>query len=53
MDVPSLGAQTALNGDSALYLCWLCFLLGPGDQSLGSGEGILSPVSKEIVVNES
>lgn len=38
------------NGDSASYLCWSGFLLGPRDQNLGGGGGTLSPVSKESTV---
>lgn len=47
---PSSGMPTALNGNSAFYLCWPCFLLGVGDQGIGSGGRTLSPVSKENTV---
>lgn len=36
-----------VNGDSASYLCWSGFLLGPTDQNLASGGGTLYPVSKK------
>lgn len=39
-----------VNGDSASYLCWSGFLLGPTDQNLASGGGTLSPVSKKSTV---